>query len=172
MRSGSQTFSRNQYAPIYGDIKATAFGESLQPGARTRIKRFAINISPTATRLGWSGSPGDLYPRISAFICGSPFALFVPFCGYSVFSFTFHFSLSSYSACCLCCPKVPFRAQSLHQDSPDIVKHRIDFWVSPFHGVRGVMKPRGCVQDRLTRGDRIDVAKCAFFNSGVNNCRA
>jgi hypothetical protein len=44
MRSGSQTFSRNQYAPIFGEREHTALGASLQPGARTRIERFAINI--------------------------------------------------------------------------------------------------------------------------------
>src|ERR1700758_5000240 len=35
MRSGSQTFSRNQYAPIYGEREGTA----LNPGAQPAVER-------------------------------------------------------------------------------------------------------------------------------------
>ena len=65
----------------------------------------------------------------------------------------------------LCWGSVLFRAQSLHQDPPDIVEHDVEFWVSPLLGVRWVMEPGGCKQDRLTRGNGIDVAKGTFFNS-------
>jgi transposase-like protein len=72
----------------------------------------------------------------------------------------------------LCYVSILFNAQPLHQYPPDIVEHCIDFWVSPFHGVRGMMEPRGCVQDRLTGRDWVAMPKRAFFNSRANDGRA
>jgi hypothetical protein len=44
MRSGSQTFSRNQYAPIFGEKQTTAFNPGAQPTLGTE---FRVQYSQT-----------------------------------------------------------------------------------------------------------------------------
>ena len=55
MRSGSQTFSRNQYAPIYGEREATA----LNPGTQPAVERSKSNRK--WTRIEDSLSPPIVY---------------------------------------------------------------------------------------------------------------
>src|ERR1700758_2962615 len=48
MRSGYQTFSRNQYAPIYGEREATA----LNPGTQPAVERSKSDRAWTRLRCG------------------------------------------------------------------------------------------------------------------------